>query len=46
MKRWLPLLVLVLAAGWLASTLRPQQNTGELDLVAFGRLPDPDSPLR
>ncbi len=39
MKRWLPLLVLVLAAGWLASALRPQKNTGELDLVAFGRLP-------
>jgi len=39
MKRWLPILVLVLAAGWLASALRPQKNTGELDLVAFGRLP-------
>ncbi|HEY0863140.1 MAG TPA: cytochrome c biogenesis protein CcsA [Lacunisphaera sp.] len=39
MKRWIPLIVLVLAAGWLASTLRPQQNTGEFDLVAFGRLP-------
>jgi ABC-type transport system involved in cytochrome c biogenesis permease subunit len=39
MKRWLPLLVLLLTAGWLASTLRPPQNTGEFDLVAFGRLP-------
>ncbi len=32
-------MVLVLAAGWLASSLRPPQNTSELDLVAFGRLP-------
>ncbi|HKB56610.1 MAG TPA: cytochrome c biogenesis protein CcsA [Lacunisphaera sp.] len=39
MKRFLPVLVLVLAAGWLASSLRPPQNTSELDLVAFGRLP-------
>lgn len=39
MKRWLPLLVLVLAAGWLASSLRPQKSTGAMDLVAFGRLP-------
>jgi ABC-type transport system involved in cytochrome c biogenesis permease subunit len=39
MKRWLPLLVLVLAAGWLASSLRPQKSTGAMDLVAFGQLP-------
>jgi ABC-type transport system involved in cytochrome c biogenesis permease subunit len=39
MKRWIPLLVLVLAAGWLASTLRPHRNTGEFDLASFGRLP-------
>ncbi|MSU47428.1 MAG: cytochrome C biogenesis protein [Lacunisphaera sp.] len=39
MKRLLPVLVLVLAAGWLASSLRPPQNAGAFDLVAFGRLP-------
>ncbi|HEX2861689.1 MAG TPA: cytochrome c biogenesis protein CcsA [Lacunisphaera sp.] len=39
MKRWLPLLVLVLAAAWLASSLRPQKSPGEIDLAAFGRLP-------
>ncbi len=39
MKRFIPLLVLVLAAAWLASALRPQKNAGEADLVAFGRLP-------
>ena len=39
MKRFIPVLVLVLAASWLASSLRPPQNTGEIDLVAFSRLP-------
>ncbi len=39
MKRWLPILVLLLAAGWLASSLRPQKNPGAQDLAAFGRLP-------
>ena len=39
MKRWLPLVVLLLAAGWLASSLRPQKNVGALDLASFGRLP-------
>ena len=39
MKRWIPLAVLVLAAGWLASALRPSKNTTDFDLVAFGRLP-------
>ncbi len=39
MKRWLPLIVLILAAGWLLSALRPQENTSDFDLVAFGRLP-------
>ena len=39
MKRFLPILVLVLAAGWLASSLRPQKNIGEADLVSFSRLP-------
>ncbi len=39
MKRWIPLAILVLATGWLASALRPQKNTTEFDLQAFGRLP-------
>ncbi len=39
MKRHLPLFVLLLAAGWLLSSLRPQKNTSDMDLVAFGRLP-------
>ncbi|MBI2814775.1 MAG: cytochrome c biogenesis protein CcsA [Opitutae bacterium] len=39
MKRWIPVLVLLFAAGWLATSLRPPQNTGGLDLGAFGRLP-------
>jgi ABC-type transport system involved in cytochrome c biogenesis permease subunit len=39
MKRWLPLLVLVLAAGWLLAALRTPENTSDFDLVAFGRLP-------
>lgn len=39
MKRWIPILVLVLAALWLASALRPQKNTSDIDLVSFGRVP-------
>ena len=39
MNRWIPLIVLILAAGWLASSLRPQKNAGAMDLAAFGRLP-------
>jgi ABC-type transport system involved in cytochrome c biogenesis permease subunit len=39
MKRWIPLIVLVLATLWLASALRPQKNQTDVDLVAFGRLP-------
>jgi ABC-type transport system involved in cytochrome c biogenesis permease subunit len=39
MKRWIPLIVLVLATLWLASALRPQKNHTDVDLVAFGRLP-------
>jgi ABC-type transport system involved in cytochrome c biogenesis permease subunit len=39
MKRWIPLAVLLLAAGWLASSLRPPANPTPLDLAAFGRLP-------
>jgi len=39
MKRWLPILVLLFAAGWLASTVRAPKNTNDFDLQAFGRLP-------
>jgi ABC-type transport system involved in cytochrome c biogenesis permease subunit len=39
MKRWLPLLALVLAAGWLAAALRVPANKTAFDLNAFGRLP-------
>src|SRR4051812_9843711 len=39
MKRWIPLVVLVLAAAWLLAALRPQENTGDVDLMTFGRLP-------
>ncbi len=39
MKRFLPLLVLLLAAGWLVSALRTPANKTDFDLQAFGRLP-------
>ena len=39
MKRWLPLLVLILTAAWLLASLRPPKNKSEFDLVAFGKLP-------
>ena len=39
MKRLLPLLVLLLALGFVASALRPPEPTSEFDLAAFGRLP-------
>src|SRR5205085_10207508 len=39
MKRFLPLIVLVLAAGWLVSALRTPANQTAFDLEAFGRLP-------
>ncbi len=39
MKRFLPLLILLLAAGWLASTLRSPAPAGDFDLTGFGRLP-------
>ena len=39
MNRWLPLFVLLAAAGWLASSLRPAANPTPFDLPAFGRLP-------
>ena len=47
MKRWLPLLTLVLGLGYVGSTLLPPGNrhdkdgdaAGDFDLVGFGRLP-------
>ncbi|ACB76102.1 cytochrome c biogenesis protein [Opitutus terrae] len=39
MKRFLPFLVLALAAVWLLSTLRPPRNSGDFDVAGFGRLP-------
>src|SRR5882762_350686 len=39
MKRLVLRFGFFLTAGWLVSRLRPPQNTGEFDLVAFGRLP-------
>jgi ABC-type transport system involved in cytochrome c biogenesis permease subunit len=39
MKRYLPLLVLLLGAVWLASTLREQAPKSEFDVNGFGRLP-------
>jgi ABC-type transport system involved in cytochrome c biogenesis permease subunit len=39
MKKYLPLLVLIFAAAWLASSLRAPANKTAFDLQAFGRLP-------
>ena len=39
MKRYLPLLALLLGAAFLASTLLPQKNPTAFDLVGFGRVP-------
>ena len=39
MKRFLPLIVLLLGAAYLASTLRPEKNPTDFDLAAFGRVP-------
>ena len=39
MKRWIPLLVVVLAAAWALSGLREAPARAEFDLEAFGRLP-------
>jgi ABC-type transport system involved in cytochrome c biogenesis permease subunit len=40
MKRWLPLLTLLLGLGYVGWTLRsPQSDPGAFDLVGFGRLP-------
>ena len=39
MKRFLPLLVLLLGAAYLLSTLRPEKNPTEFDLTGFGQVP-------
>ncbi|MDB6113770.1 MAG: ccsA 2, partial [Lacunisphaera sp.] len=39
MKRFLPLLVLLLALGYVASALRPVAPKSEFDFAEFGRLP-------
>jgi ABC-type transport system involved in cytochrome c biogenesis permease subunit len=39
MKKILPLLVLILSAGWLASSLRTAANTTDFDLTGFDRIP-------
>ncbi len=39
MKRWLPLVVLILTVAWLASALRRPANKTAFDLESFGRLP-------
>jgi cytochrome c-type biogenesis protein CcsB len=39
MKRFIPLFVLLLGAGYLGLTLLPPRSTGEFDLRAFARLP-------
>ncbi len=39
MKRLIPFLVLLLAAGWLASSLRTPANKTDFDLIGFGRVP-------
>ncbi|MFM1851191.1 MAG: hypothetical protein RIS54_875 [Verrucomicrobiota bacterium] len=39
MKKFLPLIVLLLGAAWLASTLSPRRTDSPFDLDGFGRLP-------
>jgi ABC-type transport system involved in cytochrome c biogenesis permease subunit len=39
MKRFLPLVVLLLGLAYLASTLRPEKNKTDFDLAGFGRVP-------
>jgi len=39
MKKYLPLLVLILGAAYLLSTLRPEKNPTAFDLAGFGRVP-------
>jgi ABC-type transport system involved in cytochrome c biogenesis permease subunit len=39
MKRFLPLIVLLLGVAYLASTLRPEKNPTEFDLAGFGEVP-------
>jgi ABC-type transport system involved in cytochrome c biogenesis permease subunit len=39
MKKFLPLIVLLLGAVYLVSTLRPEKNTTGFDLAGFGQVP-------
>jgi ABC-type transport system involved in cytochrome c biogenesis permease subunit len=39
MKRWLPLIVLLLGLVYVGARLAPPRNPGAFDLVGFGRLP-------
>ena len=39
MKKFLPLLVLLLGAAYLLSTLRPEKNPTDFDLTGFGQVP-------
>jgi ABC-type transport system involved in cytochrome c biogenesis permease subunit len=39
MKKFLPLIVLLLGAAYLLSTLRPEKNPTAFDLAGFGRVP-------
>ncbi|RXK55521.1 cytochrome C biogenesis protein [Oleiharenicola lentus] len=39
MKRFLPLVILLLGAAYLLSTLRPEKNTTQFDLAGFGEVP-------
>ena len=39
MKKFIPLLVLLLGAAYLLSTLRPEKNPTDFDLAGFGQVP-------
>ncbi len=39
MKKYLPLVALLLVVGYVASSLRPPKNPGAFDVVGFSRLP-------
>ncbi len=39
MKKFIPLIVLLLGLAYLASTLRPEKNPTDFDLAGFGRVP-------
>ena len=39
MKKFIPLIVLLFGATWLASTLVPRPPATEFDITGFGKLP-------